>query len=84
MIVVIHHQDTGRIARTVTCQPEDVALQPVPDGHAALVLEPDHPPIDDRHHRVQSGSVVDGPRVGSKAEALAASRIPKPSTPSRI
>lgn len=80
MIVVIHHPDTGRIARAVFCQPEDVALQPVPEGHAALVLPPDHPPIDDRRHRVQAGAIVDGPRTGTKAEALAASRLTKPST----
>jgi hypothetical protein len=81
MIVVIHHQETGRIARQVICQPDDVALQPVPDGHAALVLPPDHPPIDDRRHRVMAGAIVDGPRIGTKAQALAASRVAKPSTP---
>jgi len=85
MIVVIHEQATGRIRRTVTCEAADVALQPVPDGHAALVLPPDHPPIDDRRHRVEvgatgAGAIVEAPRTGSKAEALAASRATKPTT----
>jgi len=86
MIVVIHELASGRIRRIVTCAPADAALQPVPDGHAALVLPPDHAPIDDRRHRVEvgvtgAGVIVEGPHTGSKAEALAASRATKPNTP---
>jgi len=80
MIVVIHHQATGRILRRVLCPLDEAALQPVPDGHAALLLPPDHPPIDDRRHRVEAGAIVEGPPTGTKSQAMAASRATAPRT----
>ena len=78
MIVVIHHAQTGQILRHIVCQPDEAALQPVPDGHVALVLPPGQLPIDDRRHRVEAGRIVEGPRTGGKSEAMAASRASKP------